>query len=99
MEARGRGWIIEALWFIKARRRNPPRWIGGEGTRIEIQVKICLIIARPFLWLIYREEGLQAPGTYSASFWINNFSILLLQNLNFHDFWIFGTCRNLHLWI
>ena len=34
--------------------------------------------------------GLQAPGNYSASFWINNFSILLLENPQTSIFMISG---------
>ena len=34
--------------------------------------------------------GLQAPGNYSASFWIKNFSILLLETLQTSIFMISG---------
>ena len=64
---------------------------GVREFELKFELKCLLAICGPLFYGKFMEKmGLKAPGNYSASFWISNFSILLLENHQTSIFMISG---------
>ena len=63
---------------------------GVREFELEFEFKCFWAFVGSFYGKIMEIIGSKAPGNYSASFWINNFSILLLENLQTSIFMISG---------
>ena len=63
---------------------------GVRKFELKFEFKCFWLFLGRFYSKFMEKMGLQAPGNCSASFWINNFSILLLDNPQTSIFMIYG---------